>query len=551
MNRSMKFKALFLASVMMLNMTAQALACTGIYVGSDVSEDGKAYFGRSEDIGAAYNKRFVIHEGEVHAEGDMFEDVYGFSMPYPAVTYTYSAMEDTTLLGEGERPYAEVGFNENNVSITATVSASPNDVAESFDPLLDTGLCELSLPEVVLMQAESARDGVEKLAAVLDTYGAGEGNIIMIGDGTEVWYMEILTGHQYVAIKMPTDVVAVIPNTFMLGTVDVTSDDVIASPNLVSLAEENGFLVEEDGMINVVATYGVGMASEGNMYRGVLGINKLAGTDFVPELGITYDFMQTPDEKVSLHDIMDVLSYRYEDTPYSADLEENEGIRVIGTPAQAECHIFSYDYTVDTSINGVQWQTMGNSEYTLYLPFYTSVMTETPDSFNVETINYDDESAFWMFRSIATLCALDRELYGAGVKEYYAAYQDALIAAQAEIAPQMEALYLSDPEAATAKANELAQALADETVANLEIIFSELMTYVAKSEAKTYSPFVPSLLTDNVMPTYSFDSVPAAPAETVVVETVEVDEEVVEEVTIEEISVEEFFGDAITLVFNW
>ena len=68
-------------------------------------------------------------------------------------------------------------MNEKGVSVSATVSTSNNDNVKAADPLVDTGICEISLTSVILMSAESARDGVEKLADLIDTYGStGFGN---------------------------------------------------------------------------------------------------------------------------------------------------------------------------------------------------------------------------------------------------------------------------------------------------------------------------------------------------------------------------------------
>ena len=96
----------------------------------------------------------------------------------------------------------------------------------------------------------------------------GECNTIMISDPNEAWYMEIVSGHQYAAIKLPEDQVAAIPNMMLLGTVDVTdTENVIASEGLVSLAEENGFLKTEDGMIHVTQTYGAENPGKGQLTR--------------------------------------------------------------------------------------------------------------------------------------------------------------------------------------------------------------------------------------------------------------------------------------------
>ena len=46
-----KFMPIILAMVLVLSQAASAFACTGVYVGNSVSENGSTYMGRSEDIG--------------------------------------------------------------------------------------------------------------------------------------------------------------------------------------------------------------------------------------------------------------------------------------------------------------------------------------------------------------------------------------------------------------------------------------------------------------------------------------------------------------------
>ena len=104
--------------------------------------------------------------------------------------------------------------------MTATVSTYYNDKAKAADPLVDTGICELSMGSILLGQAKTARDGVELLGEIVEKYGSGECNTIMISDPNEAWYMEIVSGHQYAVIKLPEDQVAAIPNMMILGTVE-------------------------------------------------------------------------------------------------------------------------------------------------------------------------------------------------------------------------------------------------------------------------------------------------------------------------------------------
>ena len=283
-----------LAGSLVVSSGVSASACCGLYVGSGQSANGSTYVGRSEDIGKLYDKVFEVRPAADHAEGEVYEDTYGFSMPYPAHTYRYTVMRDSIEQGESvldedgnlvREAYGEVGMNEKGVSVSATVSTSYNANAKAADPLVGTGICEISLASVILMSADSARDGVEKLAAIIDTYGSGECNSFTISDANEVWDFETLSGYQYVAVKMPDDKVSVNPNMVVMNEIDVSdTENVIASENLISLPLEHGFLVssqlgevadEEITKIDIQKTYGSTDFGDGQYIRYWQGVNYL------------------------------------------------------------------------------------------------------------------------------------------------------------------------------------------------------------------------------------------------------------------------------------
>ena len=47
--------------------------------------------------------------------------------------------------------------------------------------------------DLVLPRVKTAREGIELVAKVLDEKGSAEGNIIVVADKNELWYMEILS----------------------------------------------------------------------------------------------------------------------------------------------------------------------------------------------------------------------------------------------------------------------------------------------------------------------------------------------------------------------
>ena len=71
-----------LAVVTAVGLTlSSANACTSLFVGGALTENGSTFFGRGEDIGEHYAKIFQVIEAADHEEGEIYEDSAGFSMP--------------------------------------------------------------------------------------------------------------------------------------------------------------------------------------------------------------------------------------------------------------------------------------------------------------------------------------------------------------------------------------------------------------------------------------------------------------------------------------
>ena len=119
---------------------------------------------------------------------------------------------------------------------------SLNNESLKADPLVYGGLAEVSAADLVICQSKTAREGVDVLLRIIDEYGSSESNIAFIADQSEAWYVEMYTGHQYAAVKLPTDKVSVFGNEYSLEYLS-EFDDYIISKELISLAENNGFAV--------------------------------------------------------------------------------------------------------------------------------------------------------------------------------------------------------------------------------------------------------------------------------------------------------------------
>ena len=546
-----RLSALLLSAAVAAGSVVSAGACCGLYIGSDETVTGSTYVGRSEDIGKLYDKVFEVIPAADHAAGAMFEDSYGFSMPYPAHTYRYTVMRDSVNRGETmtdangniiEIAYGEVGMNEKGVAVSATVSTDYNKAAEAADSLNeDSGLCEISLNSVILMQADSARDGVEKLAKILDAHGAGECNSLTISDTDEVWDFEILSGYQYVAVKMPKDKVSVNPNMVIMNEIDTAdTENVIASKDLIALPQEKGFLVSSQvpatgvpagqkiTKIDIQKTYGAEDFGDGQYVRYWQGVNYLnkalsnnvdiyrANADTAP-VG-PFNMLFDADRKLDTYDALRLLAYRGEGTEYDANTKGNYAI---GNERQAECHVFEIRDNMPEALATIQWQTMSRAEFSVYLPYYSNLLTDTSDIFKNEYYvnkkevseitqvldNKDfpaDTSAYWVFAAINDLCDNDRDRYGVNVKKFWENYQKELIRQQAAVDTEMVKLYKESPAKAEAKATELGKAVSEEAFGYAKSILSELRAFI-KEHGSDKEVFMPTVLKEHKLPTYSFD----------------------------------------------
>ncbi|MGN0163626.1 MAG: C69 family dipeptidase [Candidatus Ornithomonoglobus sp.] len=471
---TMSFMALFTITL----TAASAFACTGVYVGKGVSADGSVMLMRTEDMESGESKRFIVHPAEDHEPGEYFTDAAGLKLEYPAHTYRYTAVPGSEERGIGKAPYGEAGFNELGVASTATITAYPNDKAIAADPFTENGLYELSINDIILSRAASAREGIEIIADIVDKYGSGEGSIIMTADKNEAWYMEIYTGHQYAAIRLPEDKAAVIANAYMLGEVDVDSEDVIASKDIISFAKQNNILKSSNGKINLRETYAE-PAKDSNSIRIWGGRKLLHGTIGTDPYKTDYELLFTPSQKITVKEVMEVTRYRYEDTEYNVNQEKNKYIRAIGTARQEECHILQIRPNMNVESSCIEWLCMGNSEFTSFVPYYAAAITDTPVMCKLDAPKFNLYSMYWACRGLSTLCGQNRELYGNKVREFFNTYENNLINYVRYMDNSM-AISQNRDQTANGFCNDLAYDTFNKSV----MMYQQVMSYLAQYEGK-------------------------------------------------------------------
>ena len=315
---------LSLVVMTLLLLPIQAVqACCGFIIGRQLTKDGTTLFGRTEDYpyyrnGGKHNKNFVVVDAKNYKEGDQIQDESnGFTYPHAASEMKYTATYDSARGDGSNGAFGEHGFNEAGVSMTATVTAIPNKKVLAKDPLKEDGLPEAAMLDVILPRAKTAREAIELLGKVIEEKGSAEGNTVVVADQNETWYMEILSGHQYVAVKVPEDKYAVFANTYYLGHVNLNdTENVIASKDVEKVAKESGsYKTDKDGNFHIAKSYGPEKYAEGDRSRTYAGITVLDPNSKVTYEDDEYELFRSPtdpNKKFTLEDAFALQRNRFE-----------------------------------------------------------------------------------------------------------------------------------------------------------------------------------------------------------------------------------------------
>ena len=499
MKKTLRILSVLLAGTMLLSTSA--LACTGVYVGKDVSDQGTYLLARSEDQGQSdYNKMFLVQPRVDNVPGRFIEDTAtGFKIPLPDTTWQYTYVPDYTRGDDGMYPGSCT--NEHGVSITGTVSTSTCEKWEEADPFVEPGLREAILPAAVAAVATSARNAVDVLLGYVDEYGSEEGNTVMICDQNEAWFVEIYSGHHYCAMKMPDDQVAVFGNHNMIGLVDpkaTPEDGYIYSEGLFELIDELDLAVKEGELYHLAKSVTGNTREPYNNMRNWGGMKLLA-----PSLaGDTYDndnfypLFYAPDEKVSVLDVMDIYRYRYEGTPIDVNLEGQEGNRVISTTNSSQIHILQTFSDWPAQCSAINWIALGNGEHTVFVPFFSGI-TDTAEAYKVDGDTYNPQGAYWMFKRLCTLGQLDRDLYGNGVRAFWKQQEALMYQQMLDAAPTMLAKYAESREAGAAYVTGLGIQMSEWEMKLSNNLYQKLLTCVTHNinrrtdRIETFLPDVP------------------------------------------------------------
>ena len=411
---------------------AQAYACTAVYVGSKASADGTVIMAKSNDYQDVWANYVTITERVENKSGrtmpvDNDKTVFA-ALPDTTYRYTSTPWMASATAANGLGSDATVCTNEYGVAMIMSITSFSNAAALEADPLIEHGLSEFTAVDLVTCQSATAREGVEVLLSLIDTYGSSEVNIALIADQKEAWYIEMYSGHQYAAVKLPDDKVCAFGNEFSLEYVS-DYDDCILSKELESLAKDKGFAVYgENGELNLLATYsGDEVVTNYSHMRTWIAHQLMAPSAYGDyDKSALYPLCFAPDEKVSLLDVMEIMRNRYEGTEYSPDETGRTDMRVIGTDTALSVHVAQIYPDLPADMSCVTWESTGPVLYGVFVPVSnaaTSISAPYARSQTADEAGIFDTQLYpyYRFKELNTLGVEKNayKIYGQPVRAYW------------------------------------------------------------------------------------------------------------------------------------
>lgn len=392
-------------------MNQHPSACTTVLVGKDAALEGGPMAARNDDTFAPLNpQRVVVYPAYQDHPNQVKSYLNHFVGDRPANGYRYQGVPNVNLTREGV--YDENGFNEQQVGMSATESVYANERVLAFDPLnTESGLNEDVIVAMTLPFIDSAAAGVDYLGKLVAKYGSAEGNGVIFIDRNAVWYMEIVTGHHWVAQRIPDDAYAVTGNRIAIQEVDFSDPANFKWSQGIEQFVARHHLNPDPAGWNFRQIFGTTTEFDQhyNTPRQWYGHRVLSPAVKLDPLAFDLPFVLRPDQKISLEQVEQVLGSHYQGTIY--DPLGHEGtpadrgrFRPISLNRTQNSHVLQVRGDLPEHAQTIMWMSLGIPTFTPYVPFFGN-LTEIPKSYREtpQELSTDFQSAYWMYRGLSML----------------------------------------------------------------------------------------------------------------------------------------------------
>lgn len=366
---------------------------------------------------------------------------------------------------------------------------------------------------LLLERARTAREAIRLAGELTANYGYTDyGESLTFADPKEVWLFEIYgpgegnKGSVWAARRIPDGHVSVSANASRLRTLDLNDpDNYMASPNVLSLAEEMGWWDAKSGQpFEFCYAYAPkSRTSIGCRRREWRVLSLLAPSLNLDPNSEHYPFSVKPDRKVSIQDVLSVFRDHYQDTEFDftkillamdkngqavknlaacpflgaewRDLLRVKRERYICSPTCTYLQITQSREWLPDAVGGIVWLGYDLPAATPHTPFYCGI-TRMPVGYTVDgRREYSRECAWWAFRSVVKLAFLRWQEMSGDIERVWRDIEERTFTSQAAVETEALRLYRQDPEKARQYLTRYCDETASKAVEAYWKLFGELM----------------------------------------------------------------------------
>jgi len=404
------------------------MPCTTILVGKKASYDGSTIIARNDDGGYTTKKLVVVKPQNQPKKYKSKISHIEIELKEKPMSYTCIPNVD---LKDGI--WGAAGFNEAGVAMSATETITSNALVLGADPYVTYkpkkgkekevkgGIGEEDYVTLVLPYIKSARQGVERVAKLLEEYGTYESNGLAFSDEKECWYLETIGGHHYIAKRCKDDEVIIMPNQLGIDNFDMEDafgkkKENLCSKDLKKFIEDNHLNLNQKGfnprnifgsrddgdhIYNTPRAWYMGRFFNPTKYKW-----EGENANFNPESD-NIPWSLVPERKVTIEDVKYILSSYYQGTKYNPyqknDYPEKGKYRTIGTGTTDDLAILQIRPYVPKQIRCIEWISFSSNPFNTLCPLYC-VPETIPTYLSKVEDKVNTNNLFWNSRLLAALC---------------------------------------------------------------------------------------------------------------------------------------------------
>ncbi len=493
-------KKLFFSLMLAAVSQVKLYSCTNFIISKGATTDGSTMITYAADSHVLYGELYYRPAGD-YPEGAMLD------------IYEWDTGKYLGKIRQVKHTYSVVGnMNEHQVAIGETTYTGREELQDTT-AIMDYG----SLMYIALQRAASAREAIKIMDELVSEYGYySTGESFSISDPEEAWIMDLIgkgpgnKGAVWVARRIPDGYISGHANQARIRTFPLNDpDNCLYSKDVISFAKEKGYYEGVDENFSFADAYApldftgarICDARVWSAFRRVAdGMDKY--TDYA--MGINLDnrlpLWVKPREKLSVHDVMNLMRDYFQDTPMDMTRDFGAGPyqcivrwrplfwqidsityfneRATSTQQTGFSFVAQSRSWLPDPVGGILWFGVDDTYSTVYSPMYCG-MTRVPESFaegNGSMMNFSEDAAFWVFNQVSNFAYTKYSYMIPEIQARQTELETAYISKCAEVDNMAVELYKKSKKKAIEYITDYSVSAGNSTVAEWKKLYRHLFT---------------------------------------------------------------------------